>query len=149
MVVAVPFVLNYLDLNDRFASILSLLRWSILLMVVVPVLATLYHFAPSRSEPKWRWVSWGAVLTTLLWLLVSMGFSIYVENFGTYNKVYGSLGAIVVLLMWLFLSAYALILGAELNGEMEHQTEVDTTVGEPRPIGERNAYVADNIGERQ
>ena len=149
LVVVVPVVLNYANLSDHLAGVLSLLRWSILLVFVSPIIASLYHFAPSRARPKWRWVNWGAILATVLWLIASICFSIYVENFGTYNKVYGSIGALVVLLMWFYVSAYALLLGAEFSAEMEHQTKVDTTVGTPQPMGKRNAYVADTIGKRQ
>ncbi|MGB3222903.1 MAG: YihY/virulence factor BrkB family protein [Desulforhopalus sp.] len=149
LVIAVPAVLNFLNLSDDLEIIVSMSRWSLLLVVVVTAMASLYHFAPSRSEARWQWVSWGAIVATALWSLVSIGFSIYVENFGTYNKVYGSLGALVALLMWFYISAYALMLGAELNSEMEHQTKVDTTVGEPKPMGERDAYVADTVGERR
>ncbi len=148
-VVVIPATTALLNVGEPLASLVSLLRWPVLLAAVLVALAALYHFAPSRSAARWSWVSWGAVLATGLWLLVSVGFSIYVENFGNYNKVYGSLGALVVLLMWFYISAYALLLGAELNAEMEHQTRVDTTVGEPRPMGERDAYVADTLGERR
>ncbi len=147
LLVAVPAAVNLLNLQPPLAALLSLLRWPILLIMVLLALACVYHFAPSRRAARWHWVSWGATLATALWLLASIGFSVYVENFGNYNKVYGSLGALIVLLMWLYLSAYALLLGAELNAEMEHQTCIDTTVGEPRPLGKREAYVADTVGE--
>lgn len=147
MVVAVPAAVNLLDLGEPLAGLLSLLRWPVLLVAVLIALASLYHFAPSRRNARWHWVSWGAVIATALWLLVSVGFSVYVDNFGDYNKVYGSVGALVVLLLWFFISAYALLLGAELNAEMEHQTEVDTTTGEPKPMGKRQAYVADTLGD--
>ena len=149
LVVAVPAVIKLLHFSGFAADALSLLRWPVLLLAVLSGLGALYHCAPSRNEARWRWVSWGAAAATLLWLLVSVAFSVYVENFGNYNKVYGSVGALVVLLMWFFISAYAVLLGAELNAEMEHQTEVDTTVGAPKPIGEREAYVADTVGERR
>lgn len=149
LVVAVPAAVNLLALSGPLETVLSMLRWPVLLVVALAGLGALYHFAPSRNEPRWHWVSWGATVATALWLLASFGFSVYVENFGNYNKVYGSVGALVILLMWFFISAYALLLGAELNAEMEHQTVVDTTVGEPKPIGSREAYVADTVGERR
>ena len=149
MVVAVPVVLSYANLSNVSAGILSVVRWPVLLIVVTPVIAALYRYAPSRDKPKWRWVNWGAIFATVLWLAASLGFSIYVENFGNYNKAYGSIGALVILLMWFYISAYALLIGAELNAEMEHQTKVDTTEGRPRPMGERNAYVADTLGKSQ
>ncbi len=147
LVVALPAAINLLALQPGVAALLSLLRWPILLIMVLLALACVYHFAPSRRAARWHWVSWGAALATAVWLFASIGFSVYVENFGNYNKVYGSLGALVILLMWLYLSAYALLLGAELNAEMEHQTCVDTTVGKARPFGKRDAYVADTLGE--
>lgn len=147
LVVAVPAAMQLLNLSGLLGGALSLLRWLVLLAAVLAGLGALYHFAPSRNEAQWHWVSWGAAAATLLWLLASFGFSIYVENFGNYNKVYGSVGALVILLMWLFISAFAVLLGGELNSEMEHQTEVDTTVGKPKPMGQRDAYVADTVGE--
>jgi membrane protein len=149
LVVVVPVILNFVNLSGLLAGVFSILRWPLLLVFISPILAALYHFAPSRERPKWRWVNWGAILATVLWLIASLGFSMYVENFGTYNKVYGSLGALVVLLMWFYISAYALLFGAEFSAEMEHQTKVDSTVGISQPLGERNAYVADTIGKRQ
>lgn len=149
LVVAVPAVIAFLQLQGWLSDLVSFLRWPVLLFAVLAALSALYHFAPSRNEPRWHWVSWGALTATLLWLLVSVGFSIYVANFGNYNKVYGSVGALVILLMWFYISAYAVLLGAELNAEMEHQTKVDTTVGASKPLGQRRAYVADTIGERR
>lgn len=147
MVVAVPAAVNLLNLHGWLGAAMSLLRWPLLLGLILAALAALYHFAPSRSEARWHWVSWGAGLATVLWLLASFGFSLYVENFGNYNKVYGSVGALVILLMWFYISAFSILIGAELNAEMEHQTRIDTTVGEPQPMGERDAYVADTLGE--
>jgi membrane protein len=94
-------------------------------------------------------VSWGSVIATLLWMIGSFLFSYYVSNFGDYNKTYGSMGAIAILMLWFFLSIYVVLLGAEINAEMEHQTQKDSTTGEPRPIGEREAYVADTVASRQ
>ena len=109
-------------------------------------LAVLYRYAPSRQEPKWRWVSWGSVVATVLWLIGSALFSFYVSHFGSYNKTYGSIGAVVILLLWFYLSAFVVLLGAELNSEMEHQTRRDTTSGSPAPMGERGATMADTLG---
>jgi membrane protein len=111
-------------------------------------LAALYRYAPSRDTPRWRWASWGAVLATLLWLIGSALFSWYVANFGNYNETYGSIGAVVVLMMWLWLSVLIVLLGAEVNAEMEHQTGRDTTRGPEQPIGRRGAHVADTVGEQ-
>lgn len=106
--------------------------------------ATLYRFGPSREQAKWTWLTPGSLLAALLWLLLTIGFGIYVANFGNYNATYGSLGAVVVLLTWMYLSSYILVLGAELNSELEHQTAADTTVRNV-PAGQRGAWVTDNL----
>jgi membrane protein len=112
-------------------------------------LAVLYRFGPSRDRPKWQWVSWGSVAAAILWLVVSALFSWYVSNFGSYDKTYGSLGAVIGFLTWMWLSATVVLFGAELNAEMEHQTARDTTVGAPRPLGARKAEMADSVGAPQ
>jgi membrane protein len=108
----------------------------------------LYRYAPDRDAPRWRWVSWGASVATVIWLLGSVAFSVYVSNFADYNKTYGTMGAVIILLLWFNLSSYAVLLGAELNAEMEHQTSRDTTKGLERPLGQRRAYVADTVGHK-
>jgi membrane protein len=107
--------------------------------------ACLYRFGPSRAHARWVWLSPGAVIATLLWLAGSVGFALYVSNFGNYGATYGSLSAVIVLLTWLWLSAYVFLLGAELNSELEHQTMADTTTGPPAPMGQRGAAVADRV----
>ncbi len=109
-------------------------------------LAVLYRFGPCRARPRWRWVSWGAVAATIVWVVASAGFSIYVRSVADYNATYGSLGAVVVLLFWFWLTAHAVLLGAELNAEIEHQTARDTTTGGEKPLGRRHAVVADTVG---
>ena len=112
--------------------------------------ATLYRYAPDRDEAEWKWLSPGSVGATLAWLAATAGFGIYVANFGSYDATYGSLGAVVVLLTWLYLSAYILLLGAEVNCELERQTATDTTVGAGQPLGTRGAHAADTVaGERE
>jgi membrane protein len=147
-IAAMPALFGNLGLPESIEQLASWLRWPILGLAFVVGLAVLYRFAPSRDEPRWRWVSWGAVAATVLWLIGSAAFSWYVSNFGSYNETYGSIGAVAVLMMWFWLSALIVLLGAELNAEMEHQTERDTTRGRERRIGERGAYVADTVGER-
>jgi membrane protein len=110
-------------------------------------LAVLYRFAPDRDAPRWRWVSWGAAMATVVWLLGSVAFSVYVSNFGSYGETYGSIGAVIVLMLWLAVTAFAVILGAEVNSELEAQTAHDSTVGHPEPMGTRGAVKADNLGE--
>jgi membrane protein len=112
-------------------------------------LALLYRFGPSRDEMKWRWLSWGSAACLALWLAASAAFSAYVANFGHYEKTYGSLGAAVGLMMWIYVSTQVVLFGAELNSEIEHQTMKDTTVGPPRPLGQRGAKMADTVGAAQ
>jgi membrane protein len=124
----------------------ALLRWPLLGVAFVAALAVLYRYAPSRDEPEWHWTTPGALLATTLWLLGSGGFSIYVANFASYNETYGSLGGVVVVMLWLFLTAAVVLLGAELDAELERQTRHDTTEGQDRPMGDRDAYAADTVG---
>lgn len=127
----------------------KVVRWPLLLVVFMTAIALLYRYAPSREKPKWKWVSWGAVSATLLWLAASALFSLYTSHFGSYNKTYGALATVVILLMWFYISAYCVLFGAELNSEMERQTARDTTSGRPEPMGRRGAFSADTLGEAQ
>ncbi|GLR82862.1 YihY/virulence factor BrkB family protein (plasmid) [Azospirillum oryzae] len=153
MIVAVPAAINIIGLKDTpIGWIASLARWPILAVTIVLALAVFYRYAPDRREPQWRWVSWGSAVATVVWLLGSLGFSIYVSNFGSYNETYGSVGAVVILLLWFNLTSYVVLMGAELNAEIEHQTARDTTARDgrsARPMGRRDAYVADTVGERK
>jgi membrane protein len=118
----------------------------VLIAVVITVaLAVLYRVAPDRDAPKIRWVSVGAAIATVLWIVASVGFSIYVSQFGSYAKTYGAIAGIVILLLWLFITAYAILLGAEINAESEQQTVADTTKGAPQPLGQRDAVKADRM----
>jgi len=147
-IVVFPAVLNIFGLSSVAEKLTSFLRWPLLGLFVVMGLGLLYRYAPYRSRPKFKWLSWGAVVATILWMVVSMLFSLYVSYSNTYNETYGSIGAIIILLMWFFISALAVLLGAELNAEMEHQTKKDTTTGAPQPRGDRGAHVADTIGRK-
>ncbi|PTQ13303.1 ribonuclease BN [Sphingomonas oleivorans] len=124
-----------------------LLSWLLLAAGAAAAAATVYRYGPSRNIARWRWLTPGSLFACLAWLLATFGFGLYVANLGNYNATYGSLGAVVVLLMWLYLSAYVLLLGAEFNAELEHQTARDTTGGVPAPMGKRGAVVADTLGE--
>lgn len=124
---------------------ISGIRWILLTGILLGSLTLIYRHGPSRREPKLRWVSVGAAFALLLWLGGSAGFSYYVGNFGGYDKTYGSLAAVVVFLLWMYLSALIVLIGAEINAETELQTGKDTTVSPDRPIGERGAFVADNV----
>ena len=147
IIVALPVVLDKIGLDSTAAALVKIVRWPLLAVFAVLGLGVLYRYAPDRDPARWRWVSWGAVLATIVWLAISAGFSFYVSNFGNYNKTYGSLGAVVVFLLWFLLSAYVVLFGAELNAEMEHQTERDTTRGPDQPRGNRKAFVADDVGQ--
>jgi membrane protein len=125
--------------------LLQVARWVLLAAVITAALAIVYRVAPDRDAPKVRWVSVGAGIATVLWLLASLGFSLYVSNFGSYDKTYGALAGIVVLLFWLWITSYAILLGAEINAESEQQTVADTTKGAPQPIGQRDAVKADSL----
>ena len=145
LVAIIPAAFGLLPLGDVGKTLVDWIRWPLLVVLFAAALSVVYRYAPSRNEPRWSWVSSGAVLATVLWIAGSAAFSLYVEKFATYNKTYGSLGAVVVLLMWLWLSAYAVLIGAELNAEMEHQTARDTTDAPVKPMGRRGAYVADTV----
>lgn len=146
LVAVLPSLLEHLPVPRGAEVIVGWLRWPVLVGGFMLALGVLYRFAPSRDPAKWRWLSWGAGVATGLWLLASLGFSLYVSTLGNYEKTYGSLGALVVFLLWLYLSAFVVLLGAELNAEMERQTVKDTTRGSPAPLGQRNAYSADTVG---
>jgi membrane protein len=113
---------------------------------VLLALAVLYRYGPSRRIAKWRWISAGSVLATLAWLAVSSAFSWYLADFANYNATYGALGAVVGLMMWMWLSAIVVLIGAEINSEIEHQTARDSTVGPVKPLGARGAVMADTVG---
>jgi len=115
-------------------------------VVMMALLATIYRVAPDRDDAEWSWVSVGAGFAVVGWLVASTAFSLYASNFGSYNEAYGALGGIIVVLLWMYISALVILLGAEINAELEHQTAQDTTVGADQPIGSRHAYVADTLG---
>lgn len=146
LLAVLPGLLDNFGLGQAGQTAVNILRWPVLIALAAVSIAVLYRFAPSRDEPRWRWVSWGSVIATGLWLLGSIAFSVYVSNFGSYNETYGSLGAVVILLMWFYISAFSVLLGAEINSEMEHQTRKDTTEGHPQPMGTRGAHMADTVG---
>jgi membrane protein len=125
---------------------LGLIRWPLLAVAFAAALSVLYRYGPSRDKPDWRWASPGAVAATVLWLAGSGLFSLYVTNFGKYGETYGSLGSVVVVLLWLFLTAAAVIFGAELDAELERQTRHDTTKGTEQRMGQRDAEAADTLG---
>lgn len=145
LVIALPATLANLGLPAPVELALGAARWLLLGAILLAALAFIYTFAPDRNAPKWRWVSWGSGIAVGLWLAASWAFSFYVSNFGNYNDTYGSLAAVVILLMWLFISSYIILLGAEINSEMEHQTARDSTKGPTQAMGKRGAEYADNL----
>ena len=126
----------------------DLLRWPLLVTVMVGALSLLYRYGPDRAHARWRWITPGGVLAAVGWMAMSLGFSVYVGHFGSYDRTYGSLGAIVGFMTWIWLSLIVVLLGAELNSEMEQQTSFDTTTGAPRPPGARGAAVSDRVRRR-
>ncbi len=146
-VLVLPLVLPWIGLDLVDARLIKLLRWPALLVAVLAWLAVLYRYGPSRSYAQWQWLSVGSVVAALLWLAGSSLFSWYLSNFADYNATYGSLGAAIGLMMWLWLSVIVILVGAELNAETEHQTAHDTTVPPDRPIGMRGAVMADTVGK--
>lgn len=147
LIVGVPALLASVQLGQMAQQLINYLRWPLLAVCAIVALAVLYRYGPSRETVQWKWVSWGAVIATVLWLAGSFLFSFYVSNFGNYNATYGSIGVIVILMTWFLLGAYSVLLGGEINAEMERQTARDTTTEEPQPIGQRGAYAADTVGE--
>jgi membrane protein len=121
------------------------MTWGVAAVLVSATFAIFFRYAPDRRAAKWRWLTLGSVASTVLWLLITIGFGFYASNFGNYNATYGSLATIVIFQMWLFLSAYAVLIGAEINAETERQTFRDSTIGTDRPIGQRGAVLADTV----
>ncbi|HWB48897.1 MAG TPA: YihY/virulence factor BrkB family protein [Stellaceae bacterium] len=145
--VAVPAVMAYFP--SALAEMLDYARWPVLLVLVALALSLIYRYGPSRRKPQWRWVSWGSALAAIGWLGASALFSWYAANFGSFNKTYGSLGAVIGFMMWIWLSAIVVLAGGKLNAEIEHQTARDSTEGRPKPPGARAAKMADTLGPPQ
>ena len=145
-VVALPLALDHLGLEPESRIIVAVARWPLLFVVLVAVLGILYRFGPSRRPARWQWLSVGAVTAAVLWIAGSALLSWYLSVFADYSATYGSLGAAIGLMMWMWMSAIIVLCGAELNSEIEHQTALDTTVGGPKPLGIRGAVMADTLG---
>ena len=141
-----PLVLSTLGLAAATEWLVRIGKWPVLLALVGLMIGLIYRYGPSRERAQWRWISWGGGLAALAWLAMSLLFSWYATKFGSYNKTYGSLGAAVGFMTWIWLSTIVMLLGAELDAEMEHQTARDTTTGPPEPMGRRGAWVADTLG---
>jgi membrane protein len=142
----IPAVLAFLHLDAWVETLAKWVRWPIMLLFVGAGTMAIYRYGPSRENAKLRWLSWGAALSAILWMVASIVFSFYLSNFADYNATYGTLGALIGLMVWVWLSVTILIVGAELNAELEHQTARDSTTGAPKPMGERGATMADTLG---
>ena len=147
LVAVVPPLLDALSIGTAGRVVAQVVRWLLLLGMVITALAVVYRVAPDRDAPRFGWVSVGALVAAALWLIGSALFSVYVNYFGSYNRTYGALAGVVVLMLWLYLTSYIVLLGAEINAEAERQTRRDTTTGEPRPLGERQAVAADQVAD--
>ena len=143
--VALPAALSMLP--GFVAAVLSYARWPLLLVLVGIALAFIFRYGPSRTEPQWRWLSWGSAFAAIGWLVASALFTWYAAKFGNFNKTYGSLGAVIGFMMWMWLSVIVILIGAKLNAEIEHQTAHDSTEGPEKPLGRRRAKMADTVGE--
>jgi membrane protein len=149
-IVALPAAFGSTGVGGAMALVAKIARWPILLMVIGLALVAIYRYGPSRSKPKWRWITWGSAFAAVGWIVVSILFSVYTTNFSDYNKTYGSLGAIIAFMFWLWLATTVILMGAEIDAEMEHQTVRDTTEGHhPKPLGARGATMADTVGAAQ
>lgn len=149
LIAVAPAVLDAFIPDGPLHWLLQGVRWVGLVLAVTVALAVLYRYAPDRDAPKLRWVSVGATVATVIWLVASVGFSVYVDNFGSYSKTYGALAGVAVLMLWLWITAYIVLLGAEINAESEQQTVKDTTTGPAEPIGQRGAVKADSYPDEQ
>lgn len=148
LVAGVPVLFDALGLGGIGLLLAQVLRWVLLVGLVVGALAVVYRVAPARDAPRFSWVSVGAVVATVLWVIGSVAFSLYVSNFGNYNKTYGALAGVIVLMLWLYLTSYIVLLGAEINAESERQTSRDSTKGPAELLGERGAAAADSVADR-
>jgi membrane protein len=147
-VVVFPLALAYLGAEGLGPVIASIARWPLMFLLIVFGLAFLYRFGPSRRSPQWRWVTIGSVFAAVAWIGGSLAFSYYLANFADYNATYGSLGAVIGLMVWMWLSVIVILIGAQINAETEHQTARDTTTGNrEKPLGRRGATMADSVGE--
>lgn len=145
-VTVLPSLLADTSLGTVARWAVSILRWPALALAWMAGLAVLYRVGPDRQDAGWRWITPGAIVATVLWLLGSLAFSLYTAGFASYNETYGALGAVVITMLWLQLTAFAILIGAELNAELEHQTAQDSTTGPEQPMGRRGAVMADTIG---
>lgn len=146
LAVAVPLALGLLPIGRAAEIVIAIVNWSLLWLIAILGMSVVYRFAPDRREAKWRWLTWGSGIAATFWFIGSLLFALYAQKSASIGQTYGALGGVVVLLLWFYLTGYALVLGAEINSEMERQTKKDTTEGPSHPMGERGAYAADTVG---
>ncbi|CTQ48827.1 YihY/virulence factor BrkB family protein [Jannaschia donghaensis] len=147
LIVLVPIALDFVAFTPGIEMLIQLVAYVPLALIFIGGVSALYRWGPDRSKAEWKWLTPGALVSSVLWLIASVGFSVYVQAFGSYNETFGSIGGVIVLLMWLWISAIVILLGAELNSELEAQTARDTTTGEREPMGHRGAVKADELGD--
>jgi membrane protein len=147
LVAVLPAAVQFLPLGELGKWLLLILEWPLLIGFVTVGLAVMYRYAPSRDEPQWKWVSPGAGAAVTLWIIASIGFTVYVAHFNSYSKTYGSLGGVIILLTWLYISSFVILFGAAINAQSEKQTREDSTAGHPEAMGRRGARAADTLGE--
>ncbi len=145
-VVALPLILTQLGLASLTGTVIRIGRWPMLMAGILVAIAVLYRYGASRTEPKWKWVSVGSVLASVLWIAGSAALSLYLSRYAHYDVAYGSLGTAIGLMTWMWMTTIVILFGAELNSEIEHQTAVDTTEGPEKPLGSRGATMADTVG---
>jgi membrane protein len=145
VVILFPSFIENFNFSNSTTLFAGIIRWIVMGLIMILALSLIYKIAPDRDNPRFRWVNWGATIATILWILGSVLFTWYIKNFNSYGDTYGSFASVIILLLWFLLTAFVIILGAEINSEMEHQTKRDTTVGEREPMGERGAYHADHV----
>ena len=148
-IVVLPLILSPIGLGNLTETLTRVARWPVLLIVLLIGLAVLYRYGPDRRVARWQWVTAGSVFAAMTWIIASFLFSWYLASFANYNATYGSLGAAVGVMIWLWISTTVMLLGAELNAEIEHQTARDSTVGTEKPLGARGAVMADTVGAKQ
>lgn len=146
VIVGIPAITSFLNLPDNMKIIGTVASWLVLLAIFSFYLSVIYRYGPDRQKAKWKWVSSGAVIASILFAIASALFSWYAKEFGNFNKTYGSMGAVIVLMTWFFISSFVILVGAEINAELEHQTKRDSTTGPEKPMGTRGAQMADSVG---
>jgi len=145
ILVGLPAAVSFLRIPRYTTQLIQLASLTVLVVFVLLALSLLYRFGPSRRSARWHWITPGSLVATVLWLAASALFSYYVAHVASYDATYGPLAAVAGIMMWFWVSAYAVLVGGELNAELELQTTHDTTEGEPKPMGRRGAFVADHI----